>query len=91
MGGCIPVEQLTNVWGAKWKRNTGKLKTESNRRMKIVTLVQELAARPGWNIKVAIRFLSERYEPKYQARAFADYLTKANRPAVLSAADVYLK
>lgn len=85
------MEQLTKTWGAKWKCNSGTVKTESNRRMKIVNLVQELAVRPRWNIKVAIRFLSERYEPKYRARAFSDYLTTANKPAVFTAADVFQK
>ncbi|KAJ7031080.1 hypothetical protein C8F04DRAFT_1111482 [Mycena alexandri] len=91
IGGCIPVEILTRTWGPKWKQNIGKRKTENSRRMKVVTLIQELAMRPGWNIAVVLRFLSEKYEPKYQARAFCDYLTKDTRPAVFTAADFYLK
>ncbi|KAJ7461061.1 hypothetical protein FB451DRAFT_1181418 [Mycena latifolia] len=83
-----------NAWGAGWKRNIGKLKTENNRRMKIIKFVQELAALPGWSVDLATTFLSEQYEPRYKARAFSDYLTKDNRknkPAVLKAADLYLK
>jgi hypothetical protein len=91
VGGCIPVEQLTKTWEAAWRRNIGKLKVESNRRMKIVSLVQELASKPGWSVQIALRFLSEEYEPKYQARAFSDYLTKANKPMVLIAAEKYRK
>ena len=41
--------------------------------MKIVNPVQELAARPGWSIKMAMCFLAERYESKYQALAFGPY------------------
>ncbi|KAJ7431160.1 hypothetical protein FB451DRAFT_443212 [Mycena latifolia] len=92
--GCIPVELLTKTWGAGWKRNIGKLKTENNRRMKIIKLVQELSALPGWSVDFATTFLSEQYEPRYKARAFSDYLTKdngKNKPAVLKAADLYLK
>ncbi|KAJ6620586.1 hypothetical protein B0H10DRAFT_1945895 [Mycena sp. CBHHK59/15] len=89
IGGCLSVEALTKTWGASWHRNIRKLKVESNRRMKIVKLVQELAMRPGWSVPVAVRFLTETYEPKYQARAFSDYLTKANWPVVLAAADVW--
>ncbi|KAJ7017767.1 hypothetical protein C8F04DRAFT_1154470 [Mycena alexandri] len=91
IGGCIPVEILTRTWGPKWKQNIGKRKTENSRRMKVVTLIQDLAMRPGWNIAVALRFISEKYEPRYQARAFCDYLTKDTRPAVFTAADFYLK
>ncbi|KAJ6558625.1 hypothetical protein DFH09DRAFT_1084138 [Mycena vulgaris] len=47
--GCIPIEMLTRTWGGSWKHNIGKVKTESSRHMKIVTLVQELAARPRWS------------------------------------------
>ncbi|KAJ6482254.1 hypothetical protein DFH09DRAFT_1292237 [Mycena vulgaris] len=96
--GCIPVEMLTKTWpsrgGQNWMRNLGKLKTESSRRMKIVKLVQDLAMRPRWSVDTALRFLAEKYEPRYKVRAFAKYLTDdkgANISAVFIAADTFLR
>ncbi|KAG6374907.1 hypothetical protein JVT61DRAFT_3639 [Boletus reticuloceps] len=56
-------------------------------------LIQELAAKPNWNVPLALRFIKEKYEsnPAYLGRvcAFCDYLQRdcgAGYRAVLEAA-----
>ena len=83
-------------WGAKWQWNEGSLKTEGGRCAKVTTLIQELAAKPNWNMPLTLRFVKEKYEnnPAYLGRvqAFCDYLQKdhgAGHRAVLEAAMNY--
>ena len=90
------MRELAEWWGAKWWRNEGSLKTEGGRRAKVITLIQELAAKPNWNMPLALRFIKEKYEsnPAYLGRvhAFCDYLQKghgAGHRAVLEAAALY--
>jgi hypothetical protein len=59
-------------------------------------LIQELAAKPNWNVPLALRFIKKKYEsnPAYlsRARAFCDYLQTdcgAGNKAVLEAAAHY--
>jgi hypothetical protein len=95
-GGRLSTRELAERWGAKWRRNEGSLKTEGGRRVKVIMLIQELAAKPNWNVPLALRFIKEKYEsnPAYlgRARAFCDYLQKdrgAGYKAVLEAAAHY--
>ncbi|KAN0080020.1 hypothetical protein V8E55_009586 [Tylopilus felleus] len=96
LGGHLSTRELTERWGAKWRRNEGSLKTEGGRRAKVITLIQELAAKPNWNVPLALRFIKEKYEGNAaylnRVRAFCDYLQK-NRGvgygAVLEAATNY--
>ena len=44
-----------------------------------VDLVTELSRKPRWDILLALRFLSEKYKPKYKPRRFSEYLTGKNR------------
>lgn len=74
--GQLPVRELTEIWGAKWRRGDRGQGTESCRRMKVVALVNTLAAKRGWDVKLALRFLRETYECTYNARKFCDYLQK---------------
>jgi Transcriptional activator of glycolytic enzymes len=76
LNGYLSVRQLTENWGARWRRNEGGQKTEGARRKKVVDLVMELSARPRWNAALALRFLAEKYEAKFKARSFCDYLQK---------------
>ena len=59
-------------------------------------LIQELTAKPNWNVPLALRFIKEKYEsnPAYlgRVRAFYDYLQKdrgAGYRAILEAASHY--
>ncbi|KAF9551887.1 hypothetical protein CPC08DRAFT_823121 [Agrocybe pediades] len=77
MGGRLSVQELTTTWDARWKRNIGKLKTEASRRTKIVNLIEHLTKKPNWNLKLALRFLYEKYPKETKSsRAFADFLQK---------------
>ncbi|KAF8421337.1 hypothetical protein L210DRAFT_857074, partial [Boletus edulis BED1] len=96
LGGHLSTRELVERWGAKWRRNEGSLKTEGGRRTKVIMLIQELAAKPNWNISLALRFIKEKYEsnPAYlgRVRAFCDYLQRdrsAGYRAVLEAAAHY--
>ena len=48
----------------------------------------ELSGKPRWNVKLALRFLVEKYEPQYRARPFCEYLQKS-KVNVLAAAISY--
>ena len=87
--GFLSVRDLTERWGARWRRNDAGQRTESSRRKKVIDLVTELSSKHLWNVSLALRFLQERYEPRYKARGFCDYLTKENKNAVLRAAISY--
>lgn len=87
--GYLPTRELTEVWGAKWRRNNGGQRTECGRRKRVIDLMTTLSARPNWNINLAIRFLSEKYEKAYTPRKFCDWLKPENVQAVLVAAVTY--
>lgn len=87
--GFLSVRNLTERWGARWRRNDAGQRTESSRRKKVIDLMTELSSKHLWNVSLALRFLQEQYEPRYKARGFCDYLTKGNRDAVLQAAISY--
>ncbi|KDQ49188.1 hypothetical protein JAAARDRAFT_663984 [Jaapia argillacea MUCL 33604] len=81
--GYLPVRDLNAIWEARWRRNEKPLKTENSRRAKVYKLVQALSEKPRWNIAKALRFLAEKYEPHYRARAFCDYLTPTTHQLIL--------
>ncbi|KAG2095326.1 hypothetical protein BD769DRAFT_1394918 [Suillus cothurnatus] len=58
----LSTRELKDQWGAKWWHNEGGLKTEAARRSKVVSLVEQLSARPNWNVSLALRFLVKNYE-----------------------------
>jgi hypothetical protein len=89
VGGFLSVRDLTECWGARWRRNDAGQRTESSRRKKVIDLVTELSSKHLWDVNLALRFLHDLYEPTYKARSFCDYLTKENRKAVLCAAISY--
>jgi hypothetical protein len=86
IGGFISTRELTEGWGAKWRRNNGGQRTECGRRKKVIDLVTALSTRPNWNVSLALRFLTERYETRYTPRKFCDWLKPDNVQAVLVAA-----
>jgi hypothetical protein len=89
VGGFLSVRELTECWGARWRRNDAGQRTEASRRKKVIDLVTELSSKHLWNVNLALRFLRDQYEPKYKARGFCDYLTKEGKSAVLCAAIRY--
>ena len=96
LGGHLSTQELGKWWGAKWWRNEGSLKTEGGRCSKVIVLIQELTAKPNWNVPQALRFIKEKYKrnPAYLGRvhAFCDYLQKdhgAGYQAILEAACHY--
>lgn len=80
LNGFLPVRDLNNTWGAKWRRNIAGLETEAARRNKVVELVQKLAKKPCWDVAHALRFIQDQYEGRMTPRAFCDFL-QANRGA----------
>jgi hypothetical protein len=58
----------------------------------IVDLVSELLKKPNWDLPLTLRFLQQKYEPSFKARAFSEFLTKGNHAGfqeVLKAAMSY--
>jgi len=86
IGGFLSTREMTETWGPKWRRNNGGQRTECGRRKRVIDLVTTLAARPNWDVKKALRFLSEKYEDLYSPRKFCDWLKPDNVQAVLVAA-----
>lgn len=74
----LPVQEITNRWANRWRRNIGGLKSEGGRRQKIINLIIELADKPHWNVSLALDFLKRAYAHRYTARTFYDYLIHAH-------------
>ena len=89
IGGYLPTRELTEVWGAKWRRNNGGQRTECGRRKKVIDLVTALSAKPNWDLHLALRFLEEKFEGLYSPRKFCDWLKPENVQAVLVSAATY--
>ncbi|GBE83984.1 hypothetical protein SCP_0510430 [Sparassis crispa] len=92
IGNYLPVQLLCEEWGAKWRRNVPKLKTEANRRMSVVQLVEALQKKRNWHLNIALHFLHEKYEPHYTPHQFCDFLKhdhRAGAESVLAAAAYY--
>ena len=86
--GYLSVQDLTECWGARWRRNDAAMKTETSRCKKVIDLMTELSGKPHWDVKLALQFLVEKYEPQYKARHFCEYLQK-HKGEVLVAATCY--
>lgn len=69
--GYLPVRQLEEEWGPKWRPERGQ-GTEKSRRMNVVKLVERLAKKTGWNHAMALRFLGEKYDSHFTPRKFMD-------------------
>lgn len=93
LNGFLPTRELEERWGAKWRRNNPGLKTENGRRKKVIQLVEDLSRKPGWSIKLALRFLQDRYEGTFKSpRKFCEYLQAKKNigyQEVLTAANTY--
>jgi Transcriptional activator of glycolytic enzymes len=93
LNGFLSTRELEEGWGAKWRRNNPGLKTENGRRKKVVQLVEELSRKPGWSIKLALRFLQDKYEGTFKSpRKFCEYLQARKNVGyheVLAAANMY--
>jgi hypothetical protein len=74
LNGFLAVRELNAVWGPKWKRNEGQIKTEAARRNKVVELIEQLMKKPRWNMQLALRFIRNRYEERMTPRAFCVHL-----------------
>jgi Transcriptional activator of glycolytic enzymes len=86
IGGFLSTRELTEAWGAKWRRNNGGQRTECGRRKKVTDLITMLSGRPNWSVNLALRFVSNKYEPLYTPRKFCDWLTAQNVQSVFVAA-----
>lgn len=83
LNGFLSVRELTEGWNAKWKRDLRAIKSEWGRRSKVIGLVEKLAAKPNWNLELALQFIRDVYETDSSfptVRSFCDYLqsSKAN-------------
>jgi hypothetical protein len=83
LDGCLSVRTLNENWDARWRRNNSGQKTEAGRRKKIIELIEALARKPNWNIRLALQFLQEEYPilssvHSYlkSTRAFIEHLQK---------------
>lgn len=79
LNGFMSIRDMTEMWGARWRRNIPSKKAEHSRRNAVVELVVELLKRPRWTIALIRRFLRDRYEDTYKPRAFCDYLKSGSR------------
>lgn len=95
--GRFSVQELTARWGARWKRNEPRLKTEAGRRNKVITLIEELGSKTNWTTDLALRFLHEHYPINSKsevshlrtARSFMDYLNKKTKEVILETSRSY--
>jgi hypothetical protein len=95
--GKFSIQELTARWGARWKRNEPRLKTEAGRRKKIIQLVEELSGKVNWTTDLALRFLHEKYPIDSKstvahlrtARSFMEYLNKKTKEDILEASNSY--
>jgi hypothetical protein len=78
LNGFLPVRNLNEGWGARWRQGNRGQGTENCRCACVVELIEKLIAKPGWNLALAQRFLCERYEGKFTPRKFCDYIQKHN-------------
>ncbi|THH17357.1 hypothetical protein EW146_g3440 [Bondarzewia mesenterica] len=74
LNGYLPVRDLDEGWGARWRRNNAGQKTEAGRQKKVVSLVTELSQKRNWTVTLALRFIQTKYEPQFRARAFCEYI-----------------
>ncbi|THH20826.1 hypothetical protein EW146_g575, partial [Bondarzewia mesenterica] len=74
LNGYLPVRDLDEGWGARWRRNNAGQKTEAGRRKKVVSLVIELSQKRNWTVTLALRFIQTKYELQFRARAFCEYI-----------------
>jgi hypothetical protein len=59
VSGFLSVRDLTERWGARWRRNDAGQRTEASRRKKVIDLVTELSSKHLWNVNLALRFLHD--------------------------------
>jgi hypothetical protein len=72
LDGHLSVRQLTEGWGARWRRNVQGQKTEASRRKHITELITKLSQKPNWTTALALRFLEDEYPipgPGFRASA----------------------
>jgi Transcriptional activator of glycolytic enzymes len=92
LNGFLPVRNLDEGWGSRWRWGHRGQSTENCRRSRFVELMQKLIAKPGWDLALAQRFLRERYEGKMSPRQFCVHIQKnegAGLQEVLQAALSY--
>ncbi|TFY73390.1 hypothetical protein EWM64_g10622, partial [Hericium alpestre] len=81
LNGFLPVRELEENWGPKWRGNVPKVKTAWGRRKKVIDLVTELSKKPRWDVDLALRFLEAVYGRNYTAGTFCAYLQKKDAGA----------
>ncbi|KAF9014425.1 hypothetical protein BDZ89DRAFT_1076634, partial [Hymenopellis radicata] len=61
--GKLSVESIEKTWGNRWRKGQGSVRTELSKRLKIVTLIEQLVVLEGWDANRALAFLKEHYVP----------------------------
>ncbi|TFY74089.1 hypothetical protein EWM64_g9923 [Hericium alpestre] len=83
LNGFLPVHELEENWGPKWRMNISGIKTEWSCRKPVIAIITELVDKPRWSIDLTLRFLQTAYK-SYSARGFYEYIKKAkNRREVI--------
>lgn len=88
----LPVRELEENFGSKWRFNIPKVKTAWSRRSKVYALVEALCKKPRWNIDLALHFLQDTYSSTHTASKFCAWLQKTDahaHKAVLKHAESY--
>lgn len=91
--GYLPVRAMEEHWAAKWRRDQNGLKTEWGRCKLVIQLIERLAAKPNWNLDLALRFIRVTYEDdgkkKIAIRKFCESLQKKKNtpPGAMSPID----
>jgi hypothetical protein len=85
LNGYLPMSNLNEGWGARWWRGNCAQGTENCCHVRLVELINKLAAKPGWDVRLALRFLQEKYEGTTTPHKLCDYI-QANNGAGLQAA-----
>ena len=78
LNGYLPISNLNEGWGARWWRGNHVQGTENFHHVCLVELINKLAAKPGWDVRLALRFLQEKYEGTTTPHKFCDYIQANN-------------
>ena len=78
LNGFLPVRNLNEGWGSRWRKGDRGQGTENCRRARVVELIEQLTAKPGWDLALALRFLHERYEGGTTPHKFCDYIQRTS-------------
>lgn len=61
LDGQLSVRELSDEWGARWRRNVDGQKTEATRRNLLIKLITSLSQKPHWTVQLALEYLEHQY------------------------------